>query len=200
MRVTSLSAIKRSASRLQCAFNSIPSCLGLRYRAFGNIAKEGRYQTPTFPGRGARGITVPVMTHPKAAKRPKLPALRPAGRSHDQDNPATAKRRAASLSPDDVWVSRISRYQENQDLLCRVQGRCLFGEPIDQELGDLVRPRPGAAFTYVRYNRHFTAGRFRNHRHPARRGLPMDDPGIVPFLTAAGREYAADSVQIEHLR
>ncbi|MFN2309555.1 MAG: patatin-like phospholipase family protein [Gammaproteobacteria bacterium] len=42
-----------------------------------------------------------------------------------------------------------------QDLLCRVFGRCLAGDPLDRELGDLigrqgpVRPK---LFTYVRYN------------------------------------------------
>ena len=44
-----------------------------------------------------------------------------------------------------------------QDLLCRAFGRCVFGEPIDSEVGDLqgddgegvVDPK---LFTYVRYN------------------------------------------------
>ena len=44
-----------------------------------------------------------------------------------------------------------------QDLLCRVFGRCVFGDPIDSEVGDLrgedgdgvVEPK---LFTYVRYN------------------------------------------------
>jgi hypothetical protein len=44
-----------------------------------------------------------------------------------------------------------------QDLLCRVFGKCLAGDPLDRELGDLM-PAHGALgdgqklFTYVRYN------------------------------------------------
>jgi hypothetical protein len=44
-----------------------------------------------------------------------------------------------------------------QDLLCRVFGKCLVSDPLDRELGDL---RPGLGvlkeheklFTYLRYN------------------------------------------------
>jgi hypothetical protein len=44
-----------------------------------------------------------------------------------------------------------------QDLLCRVFGDCLAGDPLDRELGSLVKdPGPLGAdrklFTYVRYN------------------------------------------------
>jgi patatin-like phospholipase/acyl hydrolase len=47
-----------------------------------------------------------------------------------------------------------------QDMLCRVFGDCLHGEPLDRELGDLIGAR-GATddklFTYVRYNAELTA-------------------------------------------
>jgi hypothetical protein len=44
-----------------------------------------------------------------------------------------------------------------QDLLCRAFGRCVFGEPIDSEVGDLQGEEGDGAvesklFTYVRYN------------------------------------------------
>ena len=42
-----------------------------------------------------------------------------------------------------------------QDFLCRIFGRCLAGEPLDLEVGDVVgQGIPGLAklFTYVRYN------------------------------------------------
>jgi hypothetical protein len=51
-----------------------------------------------------------------------------------------------------------------QDLLCRVFGRCLFGDAIDLELGDLRSPVSGPAagfcpqlFTYVRYSADLSA-------------------------------------------
>jgi hypothetical protein len=46
-----------------------------------------------------------------------------------------------------------------QDLLCRVFGKCLAGDPLDREIGDMVgkagpvRPR---LFTYARYNAELT--------------------------------------------
>jgi hypothetical protein len=48
-----------------------------------------------------------------------------------------------------------------QDLLCRVFGKCLSGDPLDREIGDLVGsegPLPAGQklFTYVRYNAELT--------------------------------------------
>lgn len=45
--------------------------------------------------------------------------------------------------------------QTQQDMLCRVFGRCLLGEPIDSEIGDLIGshgPVSSKLFTYLRYN------------------------------------------------
>jgi len=42
-----------------------------------------------------------------------------------------------------------------QDLLCRAFGKCLAGDPLDREIGDLINqpgPAPSKLFTYVRYN------------------------------------------------
>lgn len=42
-----------------------------------------------------------------------------------------------------------------QDLLCRVFGRCRIGDPIDAEVGDMIDPAASPfakQFTYVRYN------------------------------------------------
>lgn len=47
-----------------------------------------------------------------------------------------------------------------QDTLCRVFGRCRFGDPIDREVGDLcdtVAPGGANLFTYLRYNAELTA-------------------------------------------
>ena len=46
-----------------------------------------------------------------------------------------------------------------QDILCRIFGRCVEGEPIDTELGDLMDPDAvpfAKSFTYVRYNTKLT--------------------------------------------
>jgi uncharacterized protein len=46
-----------------------------------------------------------------------------------------------------------------QDFLCRVFGKCLAGDPLDRELGDMIGKRGPAQhklFTYVRYNTELT--------------------------------------------
>jgi hypothetical protein len=47
-----------------------------------------------------------------------------------------------------------------QDLLCRVFGKCLAGEELDREVGHLIGVKgPGGSeklFTYVRYNAQLT--------------------------------------------
>jgi patatin-like phospholipase/acyl hydrolase len=46
-----------------------------------------------------------------------------------------------------------------QDLLCRVFGKCLAGDPLDSELGDLIGgrgPVDPKLFSYVRYNAELT--------------------------------------------
>jgi hypothetical protein len=46
-----------------------------------------------------------------------------------------------------------------QDFLCRVFGRCLAGDPLDEEVGDLIGKRGPVQtklFTYVRYNAELT--------------------------------------------
>ncbi|MEX5213408.1 MAG: patatin-like phospholipase family protein [Nitrospiraceae bacterium] len=42
-----------------------------------------------------------------------------------------------------------------QDLLCRIFGKCLVGDPLDREVGDLIGARSAVSpklFTYMRYN------------------------------------------------
>lgn len=47
-----------------------------------------------------------------------------------------------------------------QDMLCRVVGKCLYGHELDRELGDLIGVKgpvgPDKLFTYVRYNAELT--------------------------------------------
>jgi predicted acylesterase/phospholipase RssA len=51
------------------------------------------------------------------------------------------------------WLFNGALYQ--QDLLCRAFGRCLEGDPLDREVGDMksvAAPGGRKLFTYVRYN------------------------------------------------
>jgi hypothetical protein len=77
--------------------------------------------------------------------------------------------------------------QVDQDINCRAVGRCVYGSPIDRELGDLI-PRDssgtvvppsvdlGRAFLYARYNSDLSAEGL------ARLGLSEVDPASVQKL------------------
>ena len=89
-----------------------------------------------------------------------------------------------------------------QDTLCRVLGDCLFGAPIDRELGELHAATllSGAEqkFTYVRYDQVLEGV-----RDPAPGGalldLRLDRVENMPAFQRLGRAYAAANVQREHL-
>jgi uncharacterized protein len=61
----------------------------------------------------------------------------------------------ASSIPSALMVAALNE----QDLLCRTFGKCLAGDPLDREIGDLIN-QPGPVqpklFTYLRYNAELT--------------------------------------------
>jgi hypothetical protein len=93
-----------------------------------------------------------------------------------------------------------------QDLLCRVFGNCLAGDPIDRELDDVAGsagplPRDEKLFTYLRYNAELT-----------REGLDalgcrdiesrvvqkLDSIDGIPDLRRVGRRVAETKLQGQH--
>jgi hypothetical protein len=95
-----------------------------------------------------------------------------------------------------------------QDFLCRVIGRCLYGPTIDREVADLVEaPRPEdrrvsqeRRFSYVRYNTDFSAPEFVPVLEKYGGDIPMDLRSLIPALQELGRSYALKEVNDEHLR
>lgn len=95
--------------------------------------------------------------------------------------------------------------QVDQDVSCRTVGRCVHGDPIDREIGDLVvhpidGPDLGRAFRYARYNADLSRAGL------DRLGCPDLDPDEVgqldaiaqiPNLRRLGRKVA-EEVKIEH--
>jgi patatin-like phospholipase/acyl hydrolase len=78
-----------------------------------------------------------------------------------------------------------------QDFLCRVFGKCLAGEPLDQEVGDMIQkkgPVQPKLFSYVRYNAELT------HEGLASLGLNDIEPRNVQQLDSV--EYIADLQRI----
>lgn len=88
-----------------------------------------------------------------------------------------------------------------QDLLCRIVGRCRFGASIDSEIGDLVDavgecahgPFAPKRFTYVRYDPEITGAGLAalglGHIEPAHVQV-LDSVAYVDDLLAVGRAYA----------
>jgi hypothetical protein len=101
--------------------------------------------------------------------------------------------------------------QVDQDINCRIVGRCVYGAPIDRELGDLI-PRDGDGkvipiavnqnrrFLYARYNAELTSKWLSEH------GLGDVDPSKVAQLDSVEHindlvrvgKAVADDVKIEH--
>lgn len=81
----------------------------------------------------------------------------------------TSPKANADLAPDDLNLvynatslpsALMLAALNEQDLLCRVFGRCFAGDPLDREIGDLKLAKgpagPNKLFTYVRYNAELT--------------------------------------------
>lgn len=102
--------------------------------------------------------------------------------------------------------------QVDQDINCRTVGRCVYGAPIDSEIGDLIpregdNPIPierdlGRRFLYARYNADLTSKWLNDHN------LGNVDPSQVSQLDSVEHindlvlvgKAVADDVKIEHFR
>jgi hypothetical protein len=91
-----------------------------------------------------------------------------------------------------------------QDFLCRSFGKCLVGDVLDREIGNMIGkkgPAPNKLFTYMRYNAELT------DEGLAALGLPDNKPKDVQKLDSVehmadlqriGRAVAAKKLCIEH--
>jgi patatin-like phospholipase/acyl hydrolase len=101
--------------------------------------------------------------------------------------------------------------QVDQDINCRTVGRCVYGAPIDRELGDLIprddagnviplSERLGRRFLYARYNAELTAKWLSDHNLgdvDAAQVAQLDSVEHVHDLVRVGQAVAED-VKIEH--
>jgi patatin-like phospholipase/acyl hydrolase len=91
-----------------------------------------------------------------------------------------------------------------QDFLCRVFGKCLAGDGLDREVGDMIGkkgPVQPKLFTYLRYNAELTQSGL------AALGLKdiepknvqqLDSVEFIPDLQRVGRAVAEQKVKAEH--
>ncbi len=107
-----------------------------------------------------------------------------------------------------IPAALMSAASNEQDLLCRVFGRCRHGAHIDREVGDLTNENQGLLdarlFTYLRYNAELTDDGL------ADLGVPktispesvqkMDAVDNIADLQLIGHRVAERDVKIEHFR
>jgi hypothetical protein len=90
--------------------------------------------------------------------------------------------------------------QVDQDINCRMVGRCVYGAPIDRELGDMIPDAPGGAFRYARYNAELTSKALNDW------GLGDIDPNAVSQLDSVAHiadlsrvgQRLGEEIRIEH--
>jgi hypothetical protein len=91
-----------------------------------------------------------------------------------------------------------------QDFLCRVFGKCLAGEKLDREVGDMIGQRGPVQpklFTYVRYNAELTRQgleRLSLGDIEPKNVQQLDSIEYVLDLQRVGRAVAEKNVQGEH--
>jgi patatin-like phospholipase/acyl hydrolase len=90
-----------------------------------------------------------------------------------------------------------------QDFLCRVLGKCLFGDVVDQEIGTLMdeagqEPGTDKKFGYVRYDHRFKADEILEAVKNFGK-LNLDNVRTMPLMSQLGKDYADKNVKIEHL-
>ena len=87
-----------------------------------------------------------------------------------------------------------------QDFICRCLGQCIYGEPLDSEIGDLVGVQlPGDRwFSYVRYNRSVKAEELKELLRKNPKLAQLDAVQSIPLLRTLGQSYARENVKLEH--
>ena len=92
----------------------------------------------------------------------------------------------------------IGSAQWMQDLICRQQGECRYGDPLDSEIGDLVRVNPRGSFLYARYDRPIGEAEMKAALEVSRKGFTLDNIELMDFLGEMGATYAEQAVKLEH--
>jgi hypothetical protein len=93
-----------------------------------------------------------------------------------------------------------------QDFLCRVFGKCLAGDALDREIGDMVGKRGPVKeklFTYARYNAELTRDgldALRLTDIEPKNVQQLDSIEFIPDLQRVGKAVASQKVRAEHFQ
>jgi len=97
-----------------------------------------------------------------------------------------------------VPAALIGSAQWMQDLMCRQQGECRHGDPLDSEIGDLIREKEKAAFLYARYDRAIGDADVEAALKVSKHGFTLDNVELMDFLREMGAAHAEKMVKLEH--
>ena len=97
-----------------------------------------------------------------------------------------------------VPAALIGSAQWMQDLACRQHGECRHGDPLDSEIGDLVRENPRGAFLYSRYDRSIGDADMEAALKVSRKGFTLDNIELMDFLGEMGAAHAERVVKLNH--
>jgi hypothetical protein len=92
----------------------------------------------------------------------------------------------------------IGSAQWMQDLICRQHGECRYGDPLDSEIGDLVRENARGSFLYARYDRSIGEAEMKAALKVSKKGLTLDNIELMDFLGEMGASHAGQVVKLEH--
>lgn len=102
-----------------------------------------------------------------------------------------------------IAPAMISSVATEQDMLCRVLGECVHGGAVDAELGEMRGDGLLAAgekkFSYLRYDRRFTAAETAEIERSTGMKFSLDNLLLIPELLRLGEEYAAGAVRADDL-
>ena len=90
-----------------------------------------------------------------------------------------------------------------QDMLCRVLGDCVHGDPIDGEMGNLhgdgLLQTDEKKFSYVRYNRNFSFEEIADLERRTGNKFSLDNTDLIDLLIELGGLYAEQEIKLHHL-
>jgi len=93
-----------------------------------------------------------------------------------------------------------------QDFLCRVFGKCLEGDPLDREVGDMIGksgPVQPKLFTYMRYNAELTYEGLLSlgiENVDPKSVQQLDSIAFISDLQRVGRAVADSKVKLQHFQ
>ena len=126
------------------------------------------------------------------------------GASANANNKLTPQEMHVIYNASHIPSALMAAALHEQDFLCRVFGRCLIGDPLDREIGDVIGqgiPNVAKLFTYARYNAELSREGLNALGLPDTKPADvqqMDSVDHIGEMQEVGRALAHQKVKSEH--